>query len=79
MKDGRTITEFVDIIPVKSADADGVISALLTGLSSLGMSEDDIKAKIMACTFDGASVNQGAKTGVVNILKDLLINVLVDV
>ena len=79
VKDGRPITEFVEIIAVDSADSQGVFDALLTGLKLFGMSEADIKDKIMACTFDGASVNQGTKSGVIKRLRDLLMHVLVDV
>ncbi|KAL3060907.1 hypothetical protein OYC64_009173 [Pagothenia borchgrevinki] len=58
VKDGLPTTEFIDIMAVKSADANGVLAALLEALHHVDLTDGDIKKNIIACTFDGASVNQ---------------------
>ena len=75
--DGTALTEFADIIVVKRADADGILAALKAGLDRIGVKEKDLIAKCIACNFDGASVNQGCKNGVVVKLEALVNHVLV--
>ncbi|KAF3842692.1 hypothetical protein F7725_001541 [Dissostichus mawsoni] len=79
VKDGLPTTEFIDIMAVKSADANGVLAALLEALHHVDLTDGDIKKKIIACTFDGASVNQGAKGGVIVKLRELLGHVLISI
>ncbi|KAI4806442.1 hypothetical protein KUCAC02_017267, partial [Chaenocephalus aceratus] len=56
VKDGLPATEFIDIMAVKSADANGVLAALLEALHHVDLTDGDIKKKIIGCTFDGASL-----------------------
>nr|XP_033965204.1 zinc finger protein 862-like isoform X2 [Pseudochaenichthys georgianus] len=79
VKDGLPATEFIDIMAVKSADANGVLAALLEALHHVDLTDGDIKKKIIGCTFDGASVNQGAKGGVIVKLRELLGHVLISI
>ena len=76
-KDGQPATEFIDIIAIASADANGVLNGILEALEGLDLSQDEIRSKLIGCTFDGASVNQGAKGGVIAKLKNLIPHVLV--
>ena len=79
-KQGEPVTKFADIIAVKSADANGVLDAILEALSdSLELTYDEIKMKLIGCTFDGASVNQGIKGGVVAKLKPMIDHILVSI
>ncbi|KAK5918088.1 hypothetical protein CgunFtcFv8_002883 [Champsocephalus gunnari] len=64
---------------VKSADANGVLAAFLEALHHVDLTDGDIKKKMIACTFDGASVNQGAKGGVIVKLRELMGHVLISI
>ncbi len=59
------------------ADAGGILAALQEGLAKIGVKDTNIVAKCIACNFDGASVNQGRKNGVVIKLKTMVDHVLV--
>ncbi|XP_033755692.1 zinc finger protein 862-like [Pecten maximus] len=61
---GIPCTEFIDIVPVKSANAEGVLDGILTGLEKVGISNDELKTKLVSCNFDGAAVMLGKKGGV---------------
>ncbi|KAI4793758.1 hypothetical protein KUCAC02_032516 [Chaenocephalus aceratus] len=54
VKDGLPATEFIDIMAVKSADANGVLAALLEARHHVDLTGGDMKKKIIACTCDGA-------------------------
>ena len=57
-------TCFVGIIVVASANADYVLPAMWNALvTTLPMTRENIIPKLIGCTFDGASVNQGTKEG----------------
>ena len=77
IKTGNRQQQSIDIIAIASADANGVLNEILEALEGLDLSQDEIKSKLIGCTFHGASVNQGAKGGVIAKLKNLIPHVLV--
>lgn len=79
VKDGSPVTEFLDMVAVEKADADGVLAALWEAFEKNGISREVVKERIIGCTFDGASVNQGAKGGVVTKLREMIPHVLVSI
>ena len=59
------------MVPLESATADGVTEAILKGLNTTGITETDIKQKLICCNFDGASVMLGKKGGTAKKLQDI--------
>jgi len=70
---GRPLTQFVDLVPVASADATGVTAAIQKGLQTVNIDESAMKKKLTCCNFDGASVKMGNKSGVAKRLQEILI------
>ena len=68
---GRPSTHFADLVPVTSADAPGVTTAIQKGLQTLSIDETVLKQKLACCNFDGASVMMGKKSGVAKQLQDI--------
>lgn len=61
---GRPSTQFPDLVPFQSANADGVTNAVDKGLEVVQVDENVLSEKLVGCNFDGASVMTGAKGGV---------------
>ena len=76
---GYPVTEFIDIVAIESANAVGVLNGVMEALRGLDLTDDELKSKLIGCTFDGASVNQGAKGGVIVKLQDIIPHVLVSI
>ena len=68
--DGEIQTKMADCIAVKSSDANGVLLGIEEGLRSVGVDEDVLKEKLVACNFDGAAVNMGKENGVARKIRD---------
>ena len=63
------ITEkFIGIVDVEEADAVGIKWALNTAMNNIRL--DDWKKKLVTVARDGASVNIGCKSGLINRLRD---------
>ena len=54
------ITQFADTVALESADAVGVAKGIQKGLEAVD--NELLKEKLVACTFDGASVKSGGVT-----------------
>ncbi|KAJ8301583.1 hypothetical protein KUTeg_020570 [Tegillarca granosa] len=71
-EDGLPKTQFVDIVPLSSANSDGVLKGIDTGLENIGLTREKVDSKIVGCNFDGASVMMGNKSGVSSKIKERL-------
>ena len=60
---GRSTTQFANIIPPESVDGRGITEAIEKGLVNVNVGEDVLREKLVACNFDGASVMIGCKSG----------------
>ena len=70
----------MDIIAVESGKAVAIEKAVWTALeNTLQMSKNEILPKLLGLTFDGASVNQGIKGGVVKIISDACDHIIVSI
>ncbi|XP_006823169.1 zinc finger protein 862-like [Saccoglossus kowalevskii] len=76
--DSMPVCRQVDIVPLEAANSDGILQALDTGLSQVGLSfeklkpdNEEIKQSLVMANFDGASVNFGNKNGVTKKLTDI--------
>lgn len=58
------LQQFGDLVPLQSANADGVTNAIDKGLEVVQVDENVLSEKLVGCNFDGASVMTGAKGGV---------------
>ncbi|KAJ8318080.1 hypothetical protein KUTeg_003171 [Tegillarca granosa] len=70
--DGLPKTQFVDIVPLSSANSDGVLKGIDTGLENIGLTREKVDSKIVGCNFDGVSVMMGNKSGVSSKIKERL-------
>jgi len=61
---GQPQTRLAAMMALEHANAIGVKAAILKALMTIGLSEEDVKAKMIGCNFDGASVMMGVKNGV---------------
>ena len=66
---GVPITNYIDLIEVKSAAAPGVKQAIEKALENIGIGQDDLKQKLVCLNMDGASVNMGQYNGVAALFK----------
>lgn len=70
------VVKMIDIVPLESADAEGVIHAIEKGLAAVSLSYDSLKVEdannphLLLVNFDGASVNFGTKSDVVKRIQD---------
>ncbi|XP_070550348.1 zinc finger protein 862-like [Ptychodera flava] len=76
-------TREIDIIPLASANADGVFRALESGLQSVNLNFNDLKHEqnkdgpmLVGVNFDGAAVMMGVKSGVVKKITDIIPEVI---
>ena len=60
---GRPSTQFADLVPLQSANADGVTNANDKGLEVVQVDENVLSEKLVGCNFDGASAMIRAKRG----------------
>ncbi|XP_038157042.1 zinc finger MYM-type protein 1-like [Cyprinodon tularosa] len=63
---------FFEFIPLQSATADSITTALLDSLSSIF--PDDQRSKLISQAYDGASVMRGATGGVPKKIKEVYVN-----
>ena len=66
---GVICTKFVAMKSPENASADGIYSAILSAMSELGLSEQNLKEKVVRFACDGASAMLGHKNGVAALLK----------
>ena len=57
-KQGQTCTKFVDIVPLKSATADGVCMAITIGLETVDIDDENLKNKLVGCNFDAVQIQK---------------------
>ena len=70
-------TQFVDLIELDRQDADTIQSAVLKGLSDVGLSLEYLKKNLIGICTDGASVMLGRKSGVATRFKEKFPNIIV--
>ena len=64
-KEGKPVTKIVDLVPLKTGDAQGVTDAITQGAcEKYDLGKPELKQKLVGCNSDGASVMMGSKTGV---------------
>lgn len=64
-KKGWSACHFVDIVPLESAKAEGILNAIDQSLLGIGITETTLQQQLVGCNFDGASVMLGSKMEVV--------------
>lgn len=67
---GRPSTQFSDLVPLQSGEANGITDAIGKGLEAIQVDENVLREKLVGCNFDGANVMMGAKGGVSKKLED---------
>ncbi|XP_040069819.1 E3 SUMO-protein ligase KIAA1586-like [Ixodes scapularis] len=72
----QPITVFLDLVEVTDGTAAGIKEALLTCLSSHGLSMNVLKEKLVAFACDGASVMLGKHSGVAKLLENTFPNLI---
>ncbi|XP_067654440.1 zinc finger protein 862-like [Haliotis asinina] len=70
--DGVLKTRLADIVDLEHGHAKGVKDGIFQGLSSVGLSKEDLSRKLVGINTDGASVNLGKKGGAVKLIIDEL-------
>ena len=69
------MTKFVDLVPLKSGDAQGVTEAITQAVpEKYDLGQPELKQKLVGCNFDGASVMMGSKTGVAKRISELVVH-----
>ena len=70
LENGLPVTTMVNLVPLVHANSQGILDAILAGLQEFGVSEEDLKEKLIGFGCDGASVMIGHKNGVAAKLKE---------
>lgn len=70
LENGLPVTTMVNMVTLAHANSQGILDAILAGLQEFGVSEEDLKDKLIGFGCDGASVMIGHKNGVAAKLKD---------
>ncbi|XP_021365405.1 zinc finger protein 862-like [Mizuhopecten yessoensis] len=70
---GHPDTQFVSIVALQSAHAEGVLTGIDEALNSVGLSRELLDSKLVGCNFDGAAVMLGSKTGVATRMRERLV------
>ena len=68
---GIVNTRYAGIESPKSPDAPGIYAAILDAISTVGISEDTLRHKLVGFGCDGACVMLGAFSGVAKLMKDI--------
>ncbi len=55
---------FADLVEAENSNAAGVFDAVRQALEGVGLGQEELQEKLVMVSLDGASVNQGASTGV---------------
>ncbi|XP_071752885.2 zinc finger protein 862-like [Centroberyx gerrardi] len=71
VEDGKPVNHFVDIVSLEHAHSQGILDAILVGLRNVGLTEQDLKSRMVGFGCDGASVMMGVHNGVAAKLKQL--------
>ena len=66
---GQVQTRFLDLRPVASSNAQGIIDAIHDAMQELEIPEAEWKPKLLSLGTDGASVNTGVRNGVVALMR----------
>lgn len=56
VEDGKPVNHFVDIVSLEHAHSQGILDAILVGLRNVGLTEQDLKSRMVGFGCDGASV-----------------------
>jgi hypothetical protein len=68
---GLPVTIMASIVDVESANAEGILNGVKTGLSNMGQTmQGEGKPIIVGANFDGAAVMMGCKAGVSTLMKE---------
>ena len=52
-KEGKPVTKFVDLVPLKSGDAQGVTEAITQAVpEKYDLGQPELKQKLVGCNFD---------------------------
>ncbi|XP_021358670.1 zinc finger protein 862-like [Mizuhopecten yessoensis] len=70
---GHPVTQFVSIVALQSAHAEGVLTGIDEALNSVGISRELVDSELVWCNFDGAAVLSGSKTGVATRMRERLV------
>ncbi|KAK5881940.1 hypothetical protein CesoFtcFv8_020577 [Champsocephalus esox] len=71
VEDGKPVKQFVDIVSLEHAHSQGILDATLVGLRNVGLTEQDLKSRMVGFGCDGASVMMGIHNGVAAKLKQM--------
>jgi len=71
VEDGKPVNQFVDIVSLEHAHSQGILDAILVGLRNVGLTEQDLKSRMVGFGCDGASVMMGVHNGVAAKLKQM--------
>ncbi|KAI4813074.1 hypothetical protein KUCAC02_024426 [Chaenocephalus aceratus] len=71
VEDGKPVNQFVDIVSLEHAHSQGILDAILVGLRNVGLTEQDLKSRMVGFGCDGASVMMGIHNGVAAKLKQM--------
>ncbi len=66
------MTAFADIVEAESSDASGVFDAILKAADRVELDDEALQSKLVMVSMDGATVNQGSRSGVGRRFKDHL-------
>lgn len=72
VENGLPVNVMVNIVNLHHANSQGILDAILSGLHQTGVSEEDLKGKLIGLGCDGASVMIGQRNEVVAKLKAVI-------
>nr|XP_033948165.1 zinc finger protein 862-like [Pseudochaenichthys georgianus] len=71
IENGLPVNVMLTMVTLQHANSQGILDAIMSGLHQAGLSEDDLKAKLVGFGCDGASVMIGHRNGVSARLKEM--------
>lgn len=72
VENGRPLNIMVNMVTLQHANSQGMLDAILFGLHQTGVSEEDLKGKLIGLGCDGASVMIGQRNEVAAKLKAVI-------
>ena len=71
IENGLPVNVMLTMVVLQHANSQGILDAIMSGLHQAGLSEEDLKAKLVGFGCDGASVMIGHRNGVSARLKEM--------
>ncbi|KAI4802491.1 hypothetical protein KUCAC02_020325 [Chaenocephalus aceratus] len=71
IENGLPVNVMLTMVTLQHANSQGILDAIMSGLHQAGLSEDDLKAKLVGFGCDGASMMIGHRNGVSARLKEM--------